>query len=86
MFNNGDNGPDVGMIWNAIERASKLGCDPRIILCIIMQESHGNVGVEGPLNQDGNVTGGLMQAVESPGFPGQHSPQVTQVSKQGGLI
>ena len=40
-------------------------------------DGSGNVGVDGPSDADGNVTGGLMQAEESQGFPGQHNlPQV----------
>jgi hypothetical protein len=80
MFDNGDNGPDVGLVWNAIEEAQTIGVDPRIILCIIMQESHGNVGVGTTTDPDTKPTGGLMQAEESPAYPGQHSPNITQVS------
>lgn len=79
MFDNGDNGPDVGAIFNAIVEASKIGVDPRVILCIIMQESHGNVGIETSTAPDGSQSAGLMQCDGSPGFPGHHSPQVTQV-------
>ncbi|KAL8776669.1 MAG: hypothetical protein Q9194_003014 [Teloschistes cf. exilis] len=73
MLQTGDSSQDVGRIYNAIVDAAKIGVEERVILCIIMQESRGNVGVNGPTNQDGKVTGGLMQAVESPGFPGQHN-------------
>ncbi|KAI4095050.1 MAG: hypothetical protein L6R37_007127 [Teloschistes peruensis] len=73
MLQTGDSGQDVGRIYNAIVDAAKIGVEERVILCIIMQESRGNVGVNGPTNQDGKVTGGLMQAVESPGFPGQYN-------------
>ncbi|KAI4244629.1 MAG: hypothetical protein LQ352_006743, partial [Teloschistes flavicans] len=73
MLQTGDSGEDVGRIYNAIVDAAKLGVEERVILCIIMQESRGNVGVNGPKDQDGNTTGGLMQAEESPGFPGQHN-------------
>ncbi|KAL9579362.1 MAG: hypothetical protein Q9212_005151 [Teloschistes hypoglaucus] len=77
MLQTGDSGEDVGRIFNAIVDAAKIGVEERVILCIIMQESRGNVGVDDPKNQDGKVTGGLMQAIESPGFSGQHN--LTQV-------
>ena len=74
MLQTGDSGEDVGRIFNAINDAAKnIGVEERVILCIIMQESRGNVGVDGPKDQDGKTTGGLMQAEESPGFPGQHN-------------
>ena len=72
MLQTGDTGEDVGRIFNAILDAAKIGVEERVILCIIMQESRGNVGVGTPNDQDGNPTGGLMQAEESPAFPGQH--------------
>lgn len=77
MLQTGDSDEDVGRIWNAIIEAAKIGVEERVILCIIMQESTGNVGVGTPNDQDGNPTGGLMQAEESPAFPGQHN--LTQV-------
>ena len=79
MFANGNNGPDVGMIFNAVLEASKLGVDPRVILCIIMQESHGNIGEKTTFDQDGGADAGIMQCRGSPGFEGKHSPEVTQV-------
>jgi hypothetical protein len=42
-----------------------------------MQESTGNVGVGTTTDNDIKPTGGLMQAEESPAFPGQHN--LTQV-------
>ncbi|KAL8660065.1 MAG: hypothetical protein Q9202_006831 [Teloschistes flavicans] len=80
MLQTGDSGEDVGRIYNAIVDAAKLGVEERVILCIIMQESRGNVGVNGPQDQDGKTTGGLMQAEESPGFPGQHNLSQAQIS------
>lgn len=73
MLQTGDSGEDVGRIYNAILEAAKIGVEERVILCIIMQESTGNVGVSTPNDNDGNPTGGLMQAEESPAFPGQHN-------------
>lgn len=61
------------------QAAKAIGVEERVILCIIIKESSGNVGIDGPRDTDGNVTGGLMQAEESPGFPGQHGlPEVCQ--------
>jgi hypothetical protein len=80
MLQTGDSGEDVGRIWNAVLEAAKLGVEERVIFCIIMQESTGNVGVGTPDDKDHNPTGGLMQCEESPAFPGQHN--LTQVSLQ----
>jgi hypothetical protein len=77
MLQTGDSGEVVGRIYNAILEAAKIGVEERVILCIIMQESTGNVGVGTPNDQDGNPAGGLMLAEESPVFPGQHN--LTQV-------
>ncbi len=79
MLQTGDSGEDVGRIWNAVLQAAKLGVEERVIFCIIMQESTGNVGVGTPKDMDNNPTGGLMQAEESPAFPGQHN--LSQVCK-----
>ena len=73
MLQTGDSNEDVGRIWNAVIKAAKLGVEERVIFCIIMQESTGNVGVGTPNDQDENPTGGLMQAEESPTFPGRHN-------------
>jgi hypothetical protein len=80
MLQTGDSGEDVGRIYNAILEAAKLGVEERVILCIIMQESTGNVGVGTPNDPDGNPTGGLMQAEESPAFPGQHNLSQVRLS------
>lgn len=79
MLQTGDTGEDVGRIWNAVNDAAKnIGVEERVIFCIIMQESTGNVGVGTPKDNDNNPTGGLMQAEESPAFPGKHG--LSQVS------
>ncbi|KAL8946979.1 MAG: hypothetical protein Q9222_006690 [Ikaeria aurantiellina] len=80
MLQTGDSGEDVGRIYNAIVDAAKMGVEERVILCIIMQESRGNVGVGTPRDQDGNPTGGLMQAEESPAFPGRHNLSQADIS------
>lgn len=72
MLKTGDTGEDVGRIWNAVKECAKLGVDERVIFCIIMQESTGNVGVKTTTNMDGHGTAGLMQCDGSPGFPGKH--------------
>ena len=77
MLQTGDSGEDVGRIWNAVLEAAKIGVEERVIFCIIMQESTGNVGVGTTTDNDVKPTGGLMQAEESPAFPGQHN--LTQV-------
>jgi hypothetical protein len=73
MLQTGDSGEDVGRIWNAVLEAAKIGVEERVIFCIIMQESTGNVGVGTTTDPGNKPTGGLMQAEESPAFPGQHN-------------
>lgn len=77
MFQTGNTGEDTGPIWNAVLECAKIGVDERVIFCIIMQESSGNVGVRTTWNMDEVVTAGLMQASGSPGYPGQYG--LTQV-------
>jgi len=72
MLSTGNTGEDVGRIWNAIKECAKKGVDERVILGIIMQESHGNVGVITTKSPDGIDTAGLMQCSGCPGFPGRH--------------
>lgn len=77
MFATGDTSNDVGYIWNAVLEAAKVGVEERVIFCIVMQESTGNVGVQSTTAPDGSTSAGLMQCDGSPGFPGQHG--LTQV-------
>ena len=79
MSSTGDTGEDIGRIWNAVLECAKLGVEERVIFCIIMQESTGNVGVNTTGDNDGKGTAGLMQCEGSPGFPGQHG--LSQVSE-----
>ena len=73
MLSNGDKFSDVAHMRDAIIFvANSRHVEDRVILCIIMQESHGDVGIDTPLNSGKNPTPGLMQCVESPGFPGRH--------------
>ena len=73
MAATGDTGEDIGRIWNAIKECAKIGVDERVILAIIMQESHGDVGVQTTFSPGDNIpTGGLMQCGGDAGHPGQH--------------
>ncbi|CZR62219.1 uncharacterized protein PAC_12116 [Phialocephala subalpina] len=81
MLQTGDTHEDVGRIWNAVEAAAKeIGVEERVIFCIIMQESTGNVGIGTTTDPGGKATGGLMQAEESPAFPGKHGLSQAQIS------
>lgn len=51
-----------------LPRPGPSNLEERVILRIIVQESRGNVGVDGLKDNDGKTTGGLMQAEESSGF------------------
>ncbi|KAH7040881.1 uncharacterized protein B0I36DRAFT_16407 [Microdochium trichocladiopsis] len=63
---------DVGRINVAIwEASNQYSVDPRVILVIIMQESHGYVGVRTTYSYQGIPTAGLMQCSGCAGFPGQ---------------
>lgn len=75
MLQTGDSGSDVGAIFNAIEQASAL-VEARVILCIILQESNGDVGVI----TTGGTDAGIMQCDGSPGFPGQHNLSQVRLS------
>lgn len=59
--------------------ANTYGIDRRVLLGIMMEESHGGVGVVTTYNADGVPTGGLMQASNCHGFDGQKNlAQVTR--------
>ncbi|TVY78411.1 hypothetical protein LSUE1_G008296, partial [Lachnellula suecica] len=74
MVDAGSTFDDVGRIAVAIENAAaQIGVDERVILGIIMQESHGYVGVQTTFDADGVPTGGLMQASGCSGFDGQNN-------------
>lgn len=51
--------------------ANTYGIDRRVLLGIMMEESHGGVGVVTTYNADGVPTGGLMQSSNCHGFDGQ---------------
>lgn len=73
MGKTGNTGGDIQHVYDGVKAASAAtGVEDRVIFCIIMQESTGNVGVGTPSNMDHRPTGGLMQCQESVGFPGQH--------------
>ncbi|OPB46018.1 hypothetical protein A0O28_0061380 [Trichoderma guizhouense] len=69
MVNAGSTWDDVGRINVAISNAaSTIGVDERVILAIILQESHGYVGVQ----CTGNNDCGLMQCENCPSFQGRN--------------
>ncbi|KAF2185546.1 hypothetical protein K469DRAFT_531580, partial [Zopfia rhizophila CBS 207.26] len=73
MKSTGNTWDDIGRINVAIRECAKLGVDERVILGIIMQESHGDVGVRTTFSPgEGIPTAGLMQCSNCPGFPGRH--------------
>ncbi|KAK8061812.1 hypothetical protein PG994_008178 [Apiospora phragmitis] len=73
---------DVGRINVAIRNAaSSIGVDERVILGIIMQESHGYVGVITTFSPgEGIPTAGIMQCSNCPGYPGQTALSQDQIS------
>ncbi|KAK8075559.1 hypothetical protein PG997_010222 [Apiospora hydei] len=73
---------DVGRINVAIRNAAaSIGVDERVILGIIMQESHGYVGVRTTFSPgEGIPTAGIMQCSNCPGYPGQTGLSQDQIS------
>ncbi|RYP20231.1 hypothetical protein DL765_002905 [Monosporascus sp. GIB2] len=69
----------TGSTWGDIEKirtsclniGAQYGVDPRIILAMIMQESHGYVGVRTTYSWEGIPTAGLMQCWGCQGYPGR---------------
>lgn len=62
---------------NLVKQCAKIGVDERVILGIIMQESHGDVGAPTTYSWEGVPTGGIMQCSGERGHWRQHSlPQV----------
>jgi len=82
MKSTGSTWDDIGRINVAIRESAKLGVDERVILAIIMQESHGDVGVITTISPGGIPTAGLMQCSGCQGFPGRHA--LSQVSCHSG--
>lgn len=63
MLQAGSTSDDVSQIAAAAQSvAASQGIDARVILAMILQESSGNVNVVTTTDQDGEGTGGLMQA------------------------
>lgn len=73
------------MINSAITSvASDSGIDPRVILCVMMQESSGNVRVPNTSSWEGIVNTGLMQANHGVSFdPPNPQGSITQMIKDG---
>lgn len=71
MKSTGSTWDDIDRINVAIRNAAQLGVDERVILGIIMQESHGYVGVQTTVSPDGIPTAGIMQCSGCPGYEGR---------------
>ncbi|KAM7214744.1 hypothetical protein V8F06_009909 [Rhypophila decipiens] len=81
MRSTGSTEDDVNRIKVGIRQsANQIGVDNRVILAIIMQESHGNVGVVTNNSPGGIVTAGIMQCMGYPGYPGQHGLSQDQIT------
>lgn len=63
---------DIAGIRSSCERiGNQYGVDPRVVLAMIMQESHGYVGVRTTYSWEGIPTAGLMQCWGCQGYPGR---------------
>ncbi|KAI7784909.1 hypothetical protein LA080_008940 [Diaporthe eres] len=72
MFAAGSTQQDVDRIRVAITSVGKTyGIDRRVLLGMIMEESHGGVGAVTTYDADGVPTGGLMQSSNCHGYDGQ---------------
>ncbi|KAG6359252.1 hypothetical protein INS49_012773 [Diaporthe citri] len=72
MFASGSTQQDVDRIRVAITSVGKTyGIDRRVLLGMMMEESHGGVGAVTTFDADGVPTGGLMQASSCHGYDGQ---------------
>lgn len=72
---------DIGKINVGIRNAAKeIGVDERVILGIIMQESHGYVGVRTTVSPGGIPTAGIMQCSGCNGYPGRTGLSQTEIS------
>ncbi|KAI0015555.1 hypothetical protein F4780DRAFT_784057 [Xylariomycetidae sp. FL0641] len=80
MAATGDTGEDIARISNAVHESAQLGVQDRVIFCIIIQESTGDVGAQTTTNPDGRGTAGLMQCDGCPGYPGQHGLSQEQIT------
>ncbi|KAK8132390.1 hypothetical protein PG999_000563 [Apiospora kogelbergensis] len=82
MKSTGSTWDDIGRINVAIRDASKnIGVDERVILGIIMQESHGYVGVRTTFSPGDNIpTAGIMQCSSCPGYPGRTGLSQDEIS------
>ncbi|KAK6859674.1 hypothetical protein PG995_003310 [Apiospora arundinis] len=82
MKSTGSTWDDIGRINVAIRNAAaNIGVDERVILGIIMQESHGYVGVQTTFSPgEGIPTAGIMQCSNCPGYPGQTGLSQDQIS------
>ena len=78
-----DSDSEIGLIKSSIERvARESGVDVRVILCIIMQESGGNVRI--PTTNNGVRNPGLMQSHNGAEFnPGDPAGSILQMVRDG---
>jgi hypothetical protein len=81
-----DNSNEINLIGQAIQAvSSQSGIDPRVILCIIMQESGGNVNVADTIAPGGYpVNRGIMQSFNGVSFDANNpAGSITQMVTDG---
>ncbi|KAK8018945.1 hypothetical protein PG991_008135 [Apiospora marii] len=78
----GDQQSDIDRIKTALQSVGgQYGIEPRVLLSIMMQESHGDVGALTTISQpDGLSTGGLFQCWDCPGFYQQYGLSQAQIT------
>lgn len=87
MAMTGSTAGDIEKIDVAVRAISaSVGVPANVLLSIIMQESHGNVGAPVTSSPEGIPTGGLMQCYGCPGYEGQYNLSQDQINGmiQGG--
>ncbi|KAK8097601.1 uncharacterized protein PG998_013087 [Apiospora kogelbergensis] len=78
----GDTDSDLTNIKKALQSVGKkYGIEDRVLLAMMMQESHGDVGAITTYSQPDNFpTGGLFQCWKCPGFYGKHGLTLDQIT------
>lgn len=77
----GDQQSDIDRIKVALQQVGpQYNIEPRVLLAIMMQESHGDVGAFTTTSSDGLPTGGLFQCWNCPGFYQQYGLSQAQIT------
>jgi hypothetical protein len=83
MKAHGDTDEQIDMIKNSIQKEGSV-LDPRVILCLMMKESGGALGVGNTTNASGTASTGLLQADGGTGYdPSNPQGSIDKMIKDG---